>query len=79
MTYRIKLFVLNWDDQEEIIVSKDYELEIRDLFKEPVLNKNEKIMPVSYWRRALPIAAAEIVKNLEAKKRIIGLDFQYIN
>ncbi len=83
MTYVIKLYVVNYDetggtgDFEADAEESEYRVEIKDVARYPFLQRDEKIMPLSYWRRALPRAAAELVRKMETQIEVLGMDFQY--
>ena len=63
--------------QQQTALGRDYIVVIRNLFKKPILHKDEKVYPLSHWRRALPPSAAELVRALEHRQEIIGLDFEF--
>ncbi|MDO8655999.1 MAG: hypothetical protein Q7K45_02065 [Nanoarchaeota archaeon] len=83
MAYVIKLYVVNYDENSKVPKFKtdadesEYRLEIKDVARYPFLQGDEKIMPLSRWRRALPRAAAELVRKMEMQIQVLGMDFQY--
>lgn len=86
MPYTITLYVVSANGlekqlshwaKEQVELTEHYKVVIRNLFKKPILHKDEKVYPVSYWRRALPSSAAQLVRSLEHHQEIIGLDFQF--
>ena len=79
MAYVIKLFVLtkHWDGKIKNQEDEQFQIEVRNLLDQPRLESDEKIMPLSYWRRGLPRSAAEIVRKMEGDQEIIGMDFAY--
>ena len=86
MPYVIKLYVMNAGNglkksllsiMKNYHIPHGYQVVIKNITKEPLLQKDEKIYPLSRWQRALPQPAAQLVKEFQQRQEIVGMDFQF--